>query len=93
MSAGTILLSDPASHHIMPWAGRGGERAGTAAPPQTEKLQGGHDLNRREKLLKSGILVRDYTGEAGLKGEFIRIAVGTMEQNKAVIQGITAALD
>ncbi len=45
-----------------------------------------------QKLQDEGILVRDYTGKAGLEGEFIRITVGTIEQNKAVIQGITTAI-
>jgi histidinol-phosphate aminotransferase len=46
-----------------------------------------------QKLLENGILVRDYTGKAGLEGEFIRITVGTKEQNKAVIQGIKTAIN
>ncbi len=43
------------------------------------------------KLLLRGILIRDYTGKAGLEGEFIRITVGTKEQNKAVVQIIASA--
>ncbi len=45
-----------------------------------------------QQLLNQGIIVRDYTGKAGLDGQFIRITVGTKEQNDACIRGITEAL-
>ncbi|MFX1566069.1 MAG: histidinol-phosphate transaminase [Promethearchaeota archaeon] len=45
-----------------------------------------------QKLLQAGIIVRDYTGKAGLEGQFIRITVGTQEQNEACVQTIRNAL-
>ena len=45
------------------------------------------------QLLQAGIIVRDYTGKAGLEGQFIRISVGTQEQNKACVNAIKAALN
>jgi len=45
-----------------------------------------------QHLLGEGIIVRDYTGKAGLEGQFIRITVGTMEQNEACVKAIDKAL-
>ncbi|MFW9830763.1 MAG: histidinol-phosphate transaminase [Candidatus Thorarchaeota archaeon] len=45
-----------------------------------------------QHLLTEGIIVRDYTGKAGLDGQFIRITVGTQTQNEACVRGIEAAL-
>ncbi len=46
-----------------------------------------------QNLLQEGIIVRDYTGKAGLDGQFIRITVGTQEQNKACVNTIKEALN
>jgi histidinol-phosphate aminotransferase len=40
-------------------------------------------------LLQQGILVRDYTGKAGLEGEYIRITVGTKPQIETLIKALT----
>jgi histidinol-phosphate aminotransferase len=45
------------------------------------------------QLLQEGIIVRDYTGKAGLEGQFIRISVGTQVQNEACVNTIKAALN
>jgi histidinol-phosphate aminotransferase len=46
-----------------------------------------------QKLLQAGIIVRDYTGKAGLEGQFIRITVGSQEQNEACVNTIRRALE
>ncbi len=46
--------------------------------------------NVAQNLIQKGIIVRDYSGKPGLKGQFVRITVGTQEQNKAVVAGIKA---
>jgi len=45
-----------------------------------------------QQLLQAGIIVRDYTGKAGLEGQFIRITVGTKEQNEACVKTIEKAI-
>ncbi|MFW9934113.1 MAG: histidinol-phosphate transaminase [Candidatus Thorarchaeota archaeon] len=45
-----------------------------------------------QQLLQNGIIVRDYTGKAGLVGQFIRITVGTQEQNEACVATIEKAM-
>lgn len=45
-----------------------------------------------QHLLQNGIIVRDYTGKTGLVGQFIRITVGTQDQNKACVEAIKSAL-
>ncbi|MFX1317749.1 MAG: histidinol-phosphate transaminase [Promethearchaeota archaeon] len=45
-----------------------------------------------QKLLQDGILVRDYTGKTGLVGQFIRITVGTQEQNEACVNSLKNAI-
>ncbi|MFX1562986.1 MAG: histidinol-phosphate transaminase [Promethearchaeota archaeon] len=45
-----------------------------------------------QKLIERGIIVRDYSGKAGLEGQFIRITVGTMDQNKACVRAISEIL-
>jgi histidinol-phosphate aminotransferase len=45
-----------------------------------------------QQLMQEGIIVRDYTGKAGLEGQFIRITVGTQEQNEACVNTIKNAL-
>lgn len=37
-------------------------------------------------LMKSGILIRNYTGAKGLQGDHIRITVSTMEDNKRCVR-------
>jgi len=44
-------------------------------------------------LLQNGIIVRDYTGKAGLEGQFIRITVGTQQQNETCVNAIKVALE
>jgi len=46
------------------------------------------------RLAQRGILVRDYTGKPGLEGhgQFIRITVGTMDQNQALVREISDLL-
>lgn len=46
-----------------------------------------------QKLLQKGIIVRDYTGKAGLEGQFIRITIGTREQNEACIRAVQDAVN
>jgi histidinol-phosphate aminotransferase len=46
-----------------------------------------------QELLEQGIIVRDYTGKTGLDGQFIRITVGTQEQNEACVKMIQDALN
>lgn len=46
-----------------------------------------------QHLLQNGIIVRDYTGKAGLEGQFIRITVGTQQQNETCVQTIKTALE
>ncbi len=46
-----------------------------------------------QKLLQAGIIVRDYTGKTGLNGQFIRITVGTQEQNEACVNTIAQAIE
>ncbi len=55
--------------------------------------QGADSDSITRQLLREGIIVRDYTGKAGLEGQFIRISVGTQEQNKACVNTIKAALN
>jgi histidinol-phosphate aminotransferase len=43
-------------------------------------------------LMRSGILIRNYTGAKGLQGEYIRITVGTMEDNKRCIKALRELL-
>lgn len=45
-----------------------------------------------QQLLQNGIIVRDYTGKAGLEGQFIRITVGTQQQNITCVNAIKTAL-
>jgi histidinol-phosphate aminotransferase len=45
-----------------------------------------------QHLVQEGIIVRDYTGKAGLEGQFVRITVGTQEQNEACVKAIEHAL-
>lgn len=45
-----------------------------------------------QQLIEVGIIVRDYTGKPGLDGQFIRITVGTQEQNEACVAAIMQAL-
>ncbi len=59
----------------------------------TQYTTPGADSNAiTQQLLREGILVRDYTGKAGLDGQFIRITVGTQQQNEACVDTIKAAL-
>jgi histidinol-phosphate aminotransferase len=46
-----------------------------------------------QHLLQNGIIVRDYTGKAGLEGQFIRITVGTQKQNESCVSLVKAALE
>jgi histidinol-phosphate aminotransferase len=46
-----------------------------------------------QHLLQNGIIVRDYTGKAGLEGQFIRITVGTQQQNETCVKTINTALE
>ena len=45
-----------------------------------------------QKLLENGFIVRDYTGKEGLEGQFIRITVGTDEQNKGLVTALKSIL-
>jgi histidinol-phosphate aminotransferase len=45
-----------------------------------------------QRLIEEGIIVRDYTGKAGLDGQYIRITVGTQEQNEACVAAIRKIL-
>lgn len=45
-----------------------------------------------QKLIEAGIIVRDYTGKSGLDGQFVRITVGTQEQNEACVAAIKDVL-
>ncbi|MFX0168494.1 MAG: histidinol-phosphate transaminase [Candidatus Hodarchaeota archaeon] len=46
-----------------------------------------------QHLLQEGIIVRDYSGKAALDGQFIRITVGTQEQNQACVKAVKMALE
>ncbi|MFX1509638.1 MAG: histidinol-phosphate transaminase [Promethearchaeota archaeon] len=60
----------------------------------TQYTQPNADSNAiTQKLLQAGIIVRDYTGKTGLNGQFIRITVGTHEQNEACVNTITQAIE
>ena len=60
----------------------------------TQYTQPGVDSNViSQKLLQNGIIVRDYTGKAGLEGQFIRITVGTQQQNEACVNVIKEAIN
>ena len=56
-------------------------------------LPGADSNSIAQQLLQKGIIIRDYTGKAGLEGQFIRITVGTQEQNEACVNTIKAALN
>jgi histidinol-phosphate aminotransferase len=45
-----------------------------------------------QNLIQKGIIIRDYSGKPGLEGQFVRITVGTQDQNEAVIASIKAVL-
>jgi histidinol-phosphate aminotransferase len=60
----------------------------------TQYTGSGADSNAiSQTLLQKGIIVRDYTGKAALKGQFIRITVGTREQNEACVEALRMALN
>jgi histidinol-phosphate aminotransferase len=48
-----------------------------------------HDLWRR--LLERGVLVRDFSGRAGVEGSF-RVTVGNPDENDEFLAAISAAL-